>query len=527
MDPLAAVEHKLRRAGALLVDPRLLRRVIVAHRNMGVGLHVPHTHCYGIRREDLLRVAAAADLGVDPSELGDELVLLGRPPPSGRMRRTGGELLGRFWRSIFHARVHLELERRAEQGGLEPGAVRQRIHHIGQTEFDEIRAILRHDELLLPPYGDREQYIEFAALYLELKHFAPELLTTTFPGLVDHGRVDAVIALDLDPMALLERSCPEGVDAGATVVRRPEPATAAATATAASARAQELSGRMRKPPSKRAAKRMMRRANAAKAQGNDVGSALLYAQAARTLEPAQLDDRIRADLHDLSGRLNAALSLRSGVDPEIAKVQWGSLLRLLVDEAALWPGRRYRVEARLLYDLQLAAVAHERPQSAVDLAAWAWSRGKKPVVRPLPATREVRIARYLRDAAHKVRHTRLDSADRKLLARMLRWAQERADRNVRLALRPAITAGLAEVGLLARTAPEQIAQAKLVEELLDQIVDRGFTTFAHLRDAISRNQLKLDDLDKARELWVGDELLRLLNGPWRAADRAHRAGTSC
>jgi hypothetical protein len=46
---------------------------------------------------------------------------------------------------------------------------------------------------LLPPAGDLEVYVEFAATYLELTEFAPELLVTTFPGLADYPRIEAIL----------------------------------------------------------------------------------------------------------------------------------------------------------------------------------------------------------------------------------------------------------------------------------------------------------------------------------------------
>ncbi|MBW2526129.1 MAG: hypothetical protein JRI23_18250 [Deltaproteobacteria bacterium] len=262
-----------------------------------------------------------------------------------------------------------------------------------------------------------------------------------------------------------------------------------------------------KPPTPRKAKRLLRAADVARAKGNDVRAALLRATAATALDSREVEEQLRRDLRQLSQRINTALSLREGLDPEIAGVQWASLLAMLVDEAVRTRRLRYSVEARLLYDLQLAAVAHERPQSAVDLVTWGLSRGRRPVVRPLPATREVRIARRIHAAAKKVRHTRIDTPDRRLLAKMMRWASERADRNVRLALRPEIVRALTTVGLVPRDAPEQLACDKLVEELLDRIVQRGFFSFAHLRDAVSRNQLKLDDLAGGGQWLRGDQLL--------------------
>ena len=64
--------------------------------------------------------------------------------------------------------------------------------------------------------------------------------------------------------------------------------------------------------------------------------------------------------------------------------------------------------------------------------------------------------------------------------------------------------------------PERVARKKLVEELLDQIGERGFLTMGDLRDAISRNNLKLPDLSEPLDFFRGDQLLR--------ADRKLAAG---
>src|SRR5262249_51811954 len=57
--------------------------------------------------------------------------------------------------------------------------------------------------------------------------------------------------------------------------------------------------------------------------------------------------------------------------------------------------------------------------------------------------------------------------------------------------------------------PERTAFLKVVEELLDRIIEYGFLTFGDLRDVISRNQLKLSDPTDAQEFVRGDPLLRL------------------
>src|SRR4029079_12229087 len=93
-----------------------------------------------------------------------------------------------------------------QRATLTKAMVRERIHRIGETEFDEIRRVLRSDELLLPPYDDLETYAEFAALSLELRHFSPGLVERHFPTLSDLDRVDAALALDIDAKRLLEES---------------------------------------------------------------------------------------------------------------------------------------------------------------------------------------------------------------------------------------------------------------------------------------------------------------------------------
>jgi hypothetical protein len=215
----------------------------------------------------------------------------------------------------------------------------------------------------------------------------------------------------------------------------------------------------------------------------------------------------KAALSHLGERLNAALAPPDGSKDGAVTPSWSSLLVILGDRAAAERALRVSVEARLLFTLQRAALAYEQPRREVDVATWIRSRGKRPLVRDLPATRELRVARYLHDASRRIRHTRVGAADRKLLAKLLDWATERADRNVRTSLRPRLHRVLDQVGLTARSAPERLARDKLVEELLDQVLERGFVSFASLRDAVSRNQLKLPDLSGAGELWRGDPLL--------------------
>jgi hypothetical protein len=200
------VDAELARAGAVLLEDRVVRRVIKQHRRLpGVGLQVPHARCHALPRAELERLIERDELAADPAALPADVVIFG----GSRAQLAAGDPaeLSHAWRAIFHGRVHQALDARVAAGALTAASVRARIHGIGQTEFDEIRTVLRQEDLLLPPADDTAAYLEFIALYLELRAFAPRALDRTFPTL-DLARVDAMIALDLDGAAVLAASRP-------------------------------------------------------------------------------------------------------------------------------------------------------------------------------------------------------------------------------------------------------------------------------------------------------------------------------
>ena len=64
-------------------------------------------------------------------------------------------LLARLWRTLFHARVHVIMERRFADHAITEAGLRARIGAIGPAEFEEIRMVLQEDHYLLPPRDDR------------------------------------------------------------------------------------------------------------------------------------------------------------------------------------------------------------------------------------------------------------------------------------------------------------------------------------------------------------------------------------
>src|SRR5205807_8311546 len=167
--------------------------------------------------------------------------------------------------------------------------------------------------------------------------------------------------------------------------------------------------------------------------------------------------------------------------------QWQQLLPAFLDKSdqGNWP-----VEAKLLYDLQEVCMEHQRKTFALDLVEWAVSAGRRPIKRPLNSLQLVRTTQHIRTAALRLTMARVSDDDRQRLGRLLQSAQQLSEDRMRERFRPILNDALHDVGLVAANPPEQVALEKVIEELLDRIIEYGFFTFSDLRDTISRNQLQ-------------------------------------
>jgi hypothetical protein len=498
---LAALQYSLQTAdlAALLVPPRILRRVIKRDREPAViGLQVPHRKSHVIGRDRLLEIADRRELGIAAdADLPAILYLIARPDPDRIARMPEGQALIKYWRLLFHCRVHAAFNQRCAEGQITEADVRRRIHQIGQAEFEEARKVLRQERFLLPPHDDRTVYSEFAAVYLELRHFGADALPHYFPSIDDFDRVDAILAADIDAGRLFTETRLRGA---------PDPVMTAVTSALESAH--DLPIREHAPavgePSEARWRALLTRADRARAVGNAVRSAILCEAAARVAPPEHRADtraQAEADLDRLVERLQPALDLNGSQADE-----WRAALPPLVRRAArgVWP-----VEVRLLYDLQKVCVDHERGIYAVDVVEWALWLGKRPIKRPLPNQREVLTVKHLRKAARRLARARLADPERHHLGALLRSAVEHSEARLRDRLRPLIYGAFDKVGLRPENYPERVALHKLVEELLDRITERGFFNIGDLRDALSRNNLKLPDLGSVGEFLGRDPLLRL------------------
>jgi hypothetical protein len=503
---------------ALLVLPRILRRVIKQDCGLtGFAFRVPHRKSYVIDRQSLLNIVAPEEIGIDPGEiLPHKIILLAQGDPRKLPETTAGRELVRCWRLLFHARIHLAIQDRVADKSLNPSALRDRIHGIGKVEFDEIRAVLGHEGFLLPPPDDQGVYEEFAAFFWELRYFAWNALPRYFPSLEDPDATAAILRQDVDAQWLYLTSRP---------LNAPDPVDRSAS--------DDLGARigdgdddsthpqaLKTTPSASKYRGLIRKARRAESPGNLVGAAICRVKALQYAPPDKIDHAklaVKDDVNRIIDRIETALGLSRDV-PQPWRGSLGGLVKLSA-------GGYRTPEARLLYDLQKACIDYERDIFKIDPARWLASFGKSPVKRPLPNQRDVLASQHLRGAERRLASARLPESQRKRLAVFIRAAIERIETRLRDQFRPKIAGALETVGLKPGNLPERAAQNKIVEELLDRIVERGFLSLGDLRDALSRNALKLPDIDGPGTLIFGDPLLRadrrlaeLLEGVYRPAE---------
>jgi hypothetical protein len=499
---LSELQQALRAAdsAAVLVTPRVLERVIQLEGKLPTFVwEVPHRKCYVVDRHVLFRHVEQDELNLEPDRLlPPTVILLARPAPEELNNEEPEAILLTYWRRLFHASVHLALEKKTAEGTLSPEDLRARIQQIGEAEFEEIRMVLDQDHYLLRPTDERCVYIEFAAVYLELRHFEANLLPIYFPAIGDFEGIDQMLARDVDAPALFAHTRLAGAPT-------PVPHT-----DTSSDESDDFYWRLRK------------RAEKAGRTGNVVRAAILRTKAAR-VAPAALTATTRAeaeqDLQRLTTRLQAALLLS-----DTGAAEWLKDLPALLDKADQGDQGSRPVEARLLYDLQQVCLDHERDIYALDLVEYVLSAGKRPIKRPLPSQRLVRVIKHLRSAAQRLTMARVSDADRQHLGRLLQSSLNKCEERLRDRLRPVLTDALQDVGLTPRNPPERTAFLKVIEELLDRIVEHGFVTFGDLRDTLSRNQLKMPDLAEPQEFVRGDPLLRLDRRLATLLDGVYRPG---
>nr|MBC8290607.1 hypothetical protein [Planctomycetota bacterium] len=512
-----------------------------------LGRQTPHRKSWLSSKYELLRHDAWAELALAPgSDLPETAILLARPDDKNLETMGVAQLKLQTWRLLFHAKIHLEFDQLRDDGKLTRADFRERINRLGQVEFDEIHTVLRRENFIRPETPLDEVYVEFAALYSELRFFAPHCLASYFPSFEEFSPVEELLAEDVDMDGLFESTRLAGTlnPLEATLDEPDEttddldhltghhsdhPSLHRAGSSAATAELENgfpkldtqivASLQPSKNPNLRTFSRLIRKADREFARGNAVGAALNQMRATNFATPELIHEAVSGALTDIQ-RLVKRLQESLKFDDEAAR-SWYTTLVALLEHAnqGFWSP-----DKKLLYDLQKVCVDHEREIYKVDLLSWAASFGKRPLSRALPNQREVLMSKHLGSATRRLVAARLSGHERRDLSHLLHAAAESAEHQMRERLRPLAAETLKEVGLTPENVPQMIAIRKMTEELLDRVAVRGFFTMGDLRDTISRSNLKLSDLSGPMEFLAGDKLLKADRQLNRTMDGVYQRG---
>lgn len=499
---------------AFLVEEHIVRRAVREERGIaGLRTFVPHTHCVAVPVEVLAHVTTADEIGRPLPEHGWAL-LLPRPDAADVSAAAPAEVLRDTWRALFHAAIDAHLMQEARAGRLGRDRILGIVHELGQLPMDEARTVLEEEGLTGVGSDAQRELVELAATWHELARFSPDQLARWFPSLTARPEVEALFDALVPAAAILARTRLEGA---------PEPAAPASTQTDVSP--EDEVGEATRPANPARARALIASARDARAKGHDVAAAIFAYRARRGLpdEAATAETTALASLGRRLGEVERAIGGDEGSDqlgPRGAQAvtiptpdDWAAAI------APLLPRARWgmaRVEARLLHDLQKACDTAERETWDIDFGRWLRSLGRKALRRREDVRTEVAIVRSLTRALKRVALCRLDEAERRRLKRLLGTLAHRAEERFRVRIAALLDRGLTAAALVPTSTVERVAHDKLIAELSDKLLARGFIGFPDLRDQIAKNQLKLPDLRSPGEWLSGDALLSL--DRWCAAN---------
>ncbi len=499
---------------AYLVEARVIRRVIREQygvANLAVAL--PHTQSQVVSGADIRKYAHPDELGLESFDaLADKCLLICEPENGTMDHWPLKELKQQVWRRLFHAKMDLAFQEYRTSTAQE--TLRHSISTIGQVEFDEAHYVLRSELRLMSPHSREEAWRELAAIYFELRFFEPDILPIWFPSMRDNDIAERVLSHGMDIERIFRESRLDGAPSPELISHTDSDEDRLSTTRKNWSLASRVS------QSERGYLRQLRKRDRANERGNTVyaiACAIRASQRANS-ESKRLaaEKKARDDVRHLVSRLRNAITFAKQ-----DKDEWQSALWELAKNSVhdFW-----NAEKRLLYDLQKVCLDHERLTYKVDLVKWVVSRGKRPLRRPLNSLREVAMTKHLASAAARLTHVRLSGDDRNQLTKLIQHAAQLSEFQMRERMRPVLEQTLLAVQLVPQSVPEQVALEKLVEESLDCIAERGYLTMGYLRDAISRNDLKLPDIQELREVWHGDQLLRADDQLDLALDGVYRRG---
>ncbi len=453
---------------ARLIPPWLMRRAIRRHLELSGGVKTPHEFVFELPAS--LAQALVGNAAIDAGT--DRIVLLPLPDNS---EVSTEQVLIDCWRSLFHAAIDRAIDEKGSRFAEDRKLFNATILH-------EIRAVLEGEHRLVPPNDEHVLFREFAAFFLELRHFAPHLIEVYFPGFLHPESVAAFLEERINVPALLTTTRPPGA---------PEPQR---IAPHESGENEDHSVAARGNISNAEIQRIASGAETAARKGNDVRAAI-------SLQMIHKEPEAEEKLRSLVARLQRAIHFS-----EAESSDWFDALRPILHHAAVdgfWDAGE-----RFLYDLQKACLDVERKTYAVDVIEWIVSLGKQRIKRLLEKPRRVNVLRHLRAASMQLGKIPIADAAKKRLDHLLHHAIHHTEKQVRDENRPILIHVLDGVGIVAENQAEHNSRSKMVEELLDTLCSRGFLKMSDLRDALARSRVKMNDLSGPKELLLGDPIIR-------------------
>ncbi|WP_372371123.1 hypothetical protein [Candidatus Uabimicrobium sp. HlEnr_7] len=187
---------------------------------------------------------------------------------------------------------------------------------------------------------------------------------------------------------------------------------------------------------------------------------------------------------------------------------------------------------RLLQDIQKSYVDSRKVYFKISFFQWLFSFGRVSFKTPLPALAHLKKIRSLRSIQKRIYNLQLRKYEINLLIGLMQRTFENEENRIREHYRPLLEKAFIEAGLKPKNyekdnfSPQRecIALYKMQEEILDLFVEKGYVHMTDLRDIISRNQLKMNDLKSPQEFILGDQLLRLDKKVDKALLGVHRRG---
>lgn len=505
------LEQSLREAvpEAVFAPGRVVRRIIRADLDLPlVRARVPHRESIALPPSRLRELAD--DVWALPPALPRTILLVARPAAEAFAARGPAALAREYWRRLYHACVDVAARSLLAEERAGESDFRALVAAVGEMPFAEASAVLAQEAMLREPGDPREAMTEFMAVVMELAVFAPRQLPVWFPAVSDHARLVRLFGELINAEAILSRTRPS------TLPEADNPlATGDGVVPSQPAPPPGVPGTL----TRRAAGFLRRRSLAAARRGNDVRGMLLQWRLAAL---AGGDESARRRAERAVGRRAAQLVRRLDRAVGLGDVSAAAAAVLLGEVADRAGGSAWSQAARFLYDLQKLCVDSERESYRTRLVSWACTLGRLPLVKPLPVQRVALIHRHAASALRRLPLLGLPAAPATTATNLVTAALRVSEAVLRERLAPPVRESLVAAGLVPTALVEQAAFDKLVDELLDDVVDRGFESFGNVRDALSRSQVKLPDLAGLDELVAGDALLRADRNLGVSLDGAYR-----